>query len=218
MSTISGIAAAVRRLTARADALGRQCETLAGLAQDEATRATLARTSGRLNTSVVTSAEHLGGRRAGRSRESGAGRRGGPRRRLTRARARRHPPARAGRRTVAPGGNRGTAGPRLPGGRRRRRASAGTPSRTGRAARDAAADDPVSSRRPLLDHQRRRAHRLPRRAAGCDTAGSAVPLRRLGAQTVVRRLARADRLPRRQGRRPRRRPAGPISGHRHHRR
>ena len=53
MSTISGIAAAVRRLTARADALGRQCETLAGLAQDEATRATLARTSGRLNTSVV---------------------------------------------------------------------------------------------------------------------------------------------------------------------
>ena len=53
MSTISGIAAAVRRLTARADALGRQCETLAGLAQDEASRATLARTSGRLNTSVV---------------------------------------------------------------------------------------------------------------------------------------------------------------------
>lgn len=53
MSTISGIAADVRRLTARADALGRQCETLAGLAQDEATRATLARTSGRLNASVV---------------------------------------------------------------------------------------------------------------------------------------------------------------------
>jgi CDGSH-type Zn-finger protein/truncated hemoglobin YjbI/ferredoxin len=53
MSIISGIAADARQLMARADALGRHCETLAADAQDEATRATLARAAGRLTASVV---------------------------------------------------------------------------------------------------------------------------------------------------------------------
>jgi CDGSH-type Zn-finger protein/truncated hemoglobin YjbI len=53
MSTISGVAADVRRLTARADALGRHCETVAGDTTNEATRATLARAAGRLAASVV---------------------------------------------------------------------------------------------------------------------------------------------------------------------
>ena len=53
MSIISGVAADVRQLMARADALGRRCETLAGQARDDATRATLARAAGRLTASVV---------------------------------------------------------------------------------------------------------------------------------------------------------------------
>ena len=53
MSTISGVADDARQLAARADALGRRCETLAAPAQDEATRATLARAAGRLTASVV---------------------------------------------------------------------------------------------------------------------------------------------------------------------
>jgi CDGSH-type Zn-finger protein/truncated hemoglobin YjbI/ferredoxin len=53
LSTISGVADDVRQLAARADALGRRCETLAAQAQDEATRATLARAAGRLTASVV---------------------------------------------------------------------------------------------------------------------------------------------------------------------
>jgi CDGSH-type Zn-finger protein/truncated hemoglobin YjbI len=53
MSNISGVAIDARQLMARADALGRACETLAAHMQDEATRATLARAAGRLAASVI---------------------------------------------------------------------------------------------------------------------------------------------------------------------
>ena len=46
MSTISGVAADVRQLMTRADALARGCEMLAAQTQDEVTRATLARAAG----------------------------------------------------------------------------------------------------------------------------------------------------------------------------
>ena len=53
MSAITGVAGDARELIARADGLRAQCEALAGSTQDEATRATLARVAGRLNSSVV---------------------------------------------------------------------------------------------------------------------------------------------------------------------
>ena len=53
MSSISGVAQDARALAQRADQLRTRCEALAAAAQDEATRATLARVAGRLGSSVV---------------------------------------------------------------------------------------------------------------------------------------------------------------------
>jgi CDGSH-type Zn-finger protein/truncated hemoglobin YjbI/ferredoxin len=53
MNAITGVAAEGRELTARADALRAQCEAFAASAQDDASRATLARVAGRLDASVV---------------------------------------------------------------------------------------------------------------------------------------------------------------------
>ena len=53
MSSIGGIAQDARALAQRADDLRARCEALAASAQDEATRATLARVAGRLSLSVV---------------------------------------------------------------------------------------------------------------------------------------------------------------------
>ena len=53
MSSISGVAQDARVLADRADKLRAWCEALAASAQDEATRATLARVAGRLGLSVV---------------------------------------------------------------------------------------------------------------------------------------------------------------------
>ncbi len=53
MSSISGVAQDARALAQRADQLRARCEALAAAAQDEATRATLARVAGRLGSSVV---------------------------------------------------------------------------------------------------------------------------------------------------------------------
>jgi CDGSH-type Zn-finger protein len=53
MSSITGVAAEARELTARADVLRAQCEALAASTEDETSRATLARVAGRLDSSVV---------------------------------------------------------------------------------------------------------------------------------------------------------------------
>jgi CDGSH-type Zn-finger protein/truncated hemoglobin YjbI/ferredoxin len=53
MSAITGVASDASGLAGRADALRAQCEALAASTQDEASRATLARVAGRLNSSVV---------------------------------------------------------------------------------------------------------------------------------------------------------------------
>ena len=53
MSSISGVAQDAHALAQRADDLRARCEALATCAQDEATRATLARVAGRLGLSVV---------------------------------------------------------------------------------------------------------------------------------------------------------------------
>ncbi len=53
MSATAGAADQARELAARADALRAQCESLGGAAQDDGTRATLARIAGRLSSSVV---------------------------------------------------------------------------------------------------------------------------------------------------------------------
>ncbi|MHB8233195.1 MAG: CDGSH iron-sulfur domain-containing protein [Solirubrobacteraceae bacterium] len=53
MSVLVGVADEARGLMARADALRVQCETFAGEASDEATRATLSRIADRLSSSVV---------------------------------------------------------------------------------------------------------------------------------------------------------------------
>jgi CDGSH-type Zn-finger protein len=53
MTGITGVADNARVLAARTDELRAQCEALAGVEQDERTRATLARVAGRLASSVV---------------------------------------------------------------------------------------------------------------------------------------------------------------------
>jgi CDGSH-type Zn-finger protein/truncated hemoglobin YjbI/ferredoxin len=53
VSAVAGVAAETRSLAARAEQLGARCEALAAAADDEDTRATLARVAGRLASSVV---------------------------------------------------------------------------------------------------------------------------------------------------------------------
>jgi CDGSH-type Zn-finger protein/truncated hemoglobin YjbI/ferredoxin len=69
MSAISGVAQDARSLAARADALRARCESLAAESQDDATRATLSRSAGRLASSVVRPLEQAtGGDRGGDER------------------------------------------------------------------------------------------------------------------------------------------------------
>ena len=76
----------------------------------------------------------------------------------------------------------------------------------------AGTEHPVGARRPVPRDERRAHDRLARSVARAAAAGGPVSLRRVAAETVVRRLAQRDRLSRRQGTRPRARSARHLPG------